>query len=204
MSLVFAIGSWLAFGHHMVIILRLILYRGFICKVLFCVNYAGLQILILQLLLCFCFNSVSVAVPYLVICLTYVSLQVLQKCEHFISALLFPFVRPHTDSVNCRSMHIRKFWKQWLKLKHHIFLGMCPTTVIPLHIAAAKGFCWLYTSRARRQYQHFSNKTRSNILVNMVSSDHRVYCKGFYFRCYCTCRAQWFLTRSPDWKGLQI
>ena len=38
--------------------------------------------------------------------------------------------------------------------------------------------------------QHFSNKTGPNILVNVVSSDHRVYCKGFNFRCHYTCRTR--------------
>ena len=39
--------------------------------------------------------------------------------------------------------------------------------------------------------QHFSNKTGPNILVNMISSNHRIYGKGFYcrneFRSHCTC-----------------
>ena len=46
--------------------------------------------------------------------------------------------------------------------------------------------------------------TKLNILVNFISSDHTctAYYKGFYFRCYCTCktqpRTQGFLKRSHD------
>ena len=38
--------------------------------------------------------------------------------------------------------------------------------------------------------QHFSNKTGPNILVNVISTYHRVDSKGFYFRQlrrHCTC-----------------
>ena len=62
---------------------------------------------------------------------TYVSLQVLQKSGHFCLAAWSEksFVRPNT---------------------YRYFPGTCPTTVVPLHTATAKGSWWLRTSR--RQY----------------------------------------------------
>ena len=43
-----------------------------------------------------------------------------------------------------------------------------------------------------------------NILVNMVSTDHRAFCKWFCFRYHCTCRTWWHLKRSRGYKGLQM
>ena len=38
--------------------------------------------------------------------------------------------------------------------------------------------------------------TLPNILVNVVSSDHRAYCKGFCFWCHCLCMTRWLLKGS--------
>ena len=53
------------------------------------------------------------------------------------------------------------------------------------------------TSLIMTTVQYFSNKTLPNIFVNMVSSDYRVYYKGFCFKCHYKCRIQ-ILMRSHD------
>ena len=54
--------------------------------------------------------------------------------------------------------------------------------------------------------QHFSNATWTNIIVNVVCSNHTTCCTGFRFRCHCMCRMRLFLKNLAKWllKGSYI
>jgi len=86
--------------------------------------------------------SICVTVPYLVICLTYVSLQVLQKSN--ISALL-PDPKIHlsdhisTMSIAEANIEVLKAVAEAKEPQKRYFLRHVSTAVVPLHIATAKG-----------------------------------------------------------------
>ena len=96
-----------------------------------------------------CFACVTVLC--LVLCLTYVSLQVLRRI--YIS--LFLFYYPTRDLERMPS-----FFQLWC--------GRMPVQKALV--------CFFHHSSSA------ALKTLPNILVKVVSFDHRVYCKGYYFR----------------------
>ena len=135
-------------------------------------DVVGSQIFILQLHLYLHFNSVIVAcvtVPYLVVWLTFVSLQVLQESRHFNSALL-------------QCLLIWKALKNFFHQGNHPALFQCNLTKHPCkhsdHIAYCIGFCfrchctcriWQFLNQARAGHRLVCAWFLKIILVRIVS-----------------------------------
>ena len=90
-------------------------------------------------------------------------------------------------SCNCASYCCSRLSQKHITSCRYLSIGTCPTTVVPLYTRYRERI--VVVAYITPTVQHFSNKTGPNILVNMISSNNRIYGKGFYcrneFRSHC-------------------